>query len=69
MIKDRERTTADHLAFEIDVADCEAERARLEGLGVRVTTAEHAWIRWRSLYVDDPEGDTVEWVGSDEAVG
>jgi catechol 2,3-dioxygenase len=59
----------DHLAFAIDVADCEAKKARLEGLGVRVTTAEHTWIRWRSLYVDDPEGNTVEWVGYDEAVG
>jgi catechol 2,3-dioxygenase len=66
---DWERTTVDHHAFEIDVADYEAEKARLEGLGVRVTTAEHAWIRWRSLYVDDPEGNTVEWVWLDETVG
>jgi catechol 2,3-dioxygenase-like lactoylglutathione lyase family enzyme len=46
---DPERTTVDHLAFEIDLADYEGEKARLEGLGVRVTTAEHAWVRWRSL--------------------
>jgi catechol 2,3-dioxygenase len=63
------RTTVDHIAFEIDLADYGAERARLEGLGVRVTTAEHAWVRWRSLYVDDPEGNTVEWVCFDESVG
>ena len=66
---DPERTTVDHLAFEIDLADYEAEKARLEGLGVRVTTAEHAWVRWRSLYVDDPEGNTVEWVCYDRTVG
>ena len=66
---DRDRTTVDHLAFEIDRDDYEAEQARLEGLGVKVTTAEHTWVRWRSLYVDDPEGNTVEWVGYDEAVG
>src|SRR5215470_9111179 len=64
---DRERTTVDHLAFEIDRADYEAEKARLERLGVPVTTAEHAWVRWRSLYVDDPEGNTVEWVCYDES--
>jgi catechol 2,3-dioxygenase len=64
-----ERTTVDHLAFEIDRDDYEAEQARLEGLGVKVTTAEHAWVRWRSLYVDDPEGNTVEWVCYDESVG
>ena len=66
---DPERTTVDHLAFEIDRADYEAEKARLEGLGVPVTTAEHAWVRWRSLYVDDPEGNTVEWVCYDESIG
>src|SRR5262245_61457651 len=33
------RTTVDHIAFEIDVADYEDERARLEGLGQDVTTA------------------------------
>ena len=63
------RTTVDHIAFEIDLTDYEIEKARLEGLGVRVTTAEHAWVRWRSLYVDDPEGNTVEWVCYDETVG
>ena len=63
------RTTVDHLAFEIAEDDYEVEKARLEGLGLRVTTAEHAWVRWRSLYVDDPEGNTVELVCYDETVG
>ena len=63
------RTTVDHLAFEIAEDDYEVEKARLERLGVRVNTAEHAWVRWRSLYVDDPEGNTVEWVCYDESVG
>ncbi len=66
---DPERTTVDHLAFEIDRADYEAEKAWLEGLGVRFTTAEHAWVCWRSLYVDDPDGNTVEWVCYDESAG
>ena len=66
---DSERTTVDHLAFEIDKADYEVEKARLEGLGVQVTTAEHAWVRWRSIYGDDPEGNTVEWVCYDESIG
>jgi catechol 2,3-dioxygenase len=66
---DRERTTVDHLAFEIDFADYETEKVRLEGRGVHVTTAEHAWVCWRSLYVDDPEGNTIEWVCYNETVG
>jgi len=35
---------------------------RLEDLGLDVTTADHAWTQWRSLYVNDPEGNIVEWV-------
>ncbi len=65
----RVRTTVDHLAIEIDKTDYEVEKARLKGLGVEVTTAEQAWVRWRSLYVDDPEGNRVEWVCYDETVG
>jgi hypothetical protein len=66
---DPQGTTVDYLAFEIDIADYGVENARLEGLGFQVTTAEHAWVRWRSLYVDDSEGNTVEWVCYDETAG
>ncbi|HET6325627.1 MAG TPA: VOC family protein [Planctomycetaceae bacterium] len=61
-------TTVDHLAFEIDLADFEPERQRLEALGLAVTTAEHGWVHWRSLYVDDPEGNMVELVCYDQSV-
>jgi catechol 2,3-dioxygenase-like lactoylglutathione lyase family enzyme len=64
----RETTTVDHLAFEIDIADYDAEKGRLERLGLPVRTAEHAWVCWRSLYVTDPEGHTIEWVCHDPAV-
>ena len=63
-----EKTTLDHLAFEVGLADFEAERKRLESAGLAVTTAEHAWVRWRSLYVTDPEGNTVELVCYDPSV-
>jgi catechol 2,3-dioxygenase len=61
-------TTVDHIAFEIDLADFESEKQRLEQLGVAVSTAEHAWVHWRSLYVTDPEGHTVELVCYDPSV-
>ena len=61
-------STVDHIAFEIALADYEPEKARLESLGQTVTTAEHAWVHWRSLYVTDPEGNEVEWVCYDETV-
>jgi catechol 2,3-dioxygenase len=61
-------TTVDHIAFEIDRADFDAERERLEQMGQAVETAEHAWVPWRSLYVTDPEGNTVELVCFDRTV-
>ena len=55
-------TTVDHLAFAIALEDFASEKARLEAAGLRVETAEHAWVHWRSLYVSDPEGNRVELV-------
>lgn len=56
------RSPVDHIAFTIELADYEPEKRRLEALGVAVTTATHDWVHWRSLYVDDPQGNTVELV-------
>lgn len=53
-------TTVDHIAFTIESSDYEAEKQRLEGLGLAVSTAEHKWVHWRSMYVFDPEGNEVE---------
>ncbi len=63
-----EKTTVDHIAFAIDSAEYEPEIRRLEQLGMQVRTAEHAWVHWRSLYLDDPEGNTIEWVCYDGAI-
>jgi catechol 2,3-dioxygenase-like lactoylglutathione lyase family enzyme len=62
------KTTVDHIAFEIGLADFAAEKDRLQGLGLGVTTAEHSWVHWRSLYVRDPEGHSVELVCFDPTV-
>jgi hypothetical protein len=51
---DAATSTIDHIAFEIALADFADELNRLEGLGLQVETAEHAWVHWRSLYVSDP---------------
>ena len=61
-------STVDHLAFTIARADYEAERRRLEALGLAVSTATHAWVHWRSFYLADPDGNTVELVCYDPAV-
>ncbi|MFD1644626.1 VOC family protein [Haloarchaeobius litoreus] len=62
------RTTVDHFAFTVDLADFEAERERLEVLGVDLDFAEHEWVSWRSLYFSDPEGNRVEFVCYDESI-
>ena len=62
------KTTLDHLAFTIDMADFESERTRLEALGVPTRETTHAWVQWRSLYVDDPDGNTVEFVAFDPSI-
>jgi catechol 2,3-dioxygenase-like lactoylglutathione lyase family enzyme len=61
-------TTVDHLAFEIDLGDYDAELARLTALGLPVETATHAWVQWRSIYVRDPEGNQVELVCHDPTI-
>ena len=63
---DQERTTVDHIAFTIGLPDYDSERKRLETLGLNVETKEHEWVKWRSLYFHDPEGNRVELVCYDE---
>lgn len=62
------KSTVDHIAFGIDLDDYESEKKRLEGLGLKVTTSEHSWVHWCSLYFPDPEGNLVEFVCYDERV-
>jgi catechol-2,3-dioxygenase len=65
---DQARTTIDHITFAIDLADYDAERKRLETLGLNVEVKEHAWMNWRSLYFHDPEGNQVELVCYDQSL-
>lgn len=60
--------SVDHIAFTIALEDYASEKQRLEGLGLAVRTAEHAWVQWRSLYVEDPEGNLVELVCHDPSI-
>jgi hypothetical protein len=59
----------DHIAFEIGLEDFDAQRRCLQELGQAVQTAEHAWAHWQWLDVSDPEGNAVELVCHDPAVG
>lgn len=63
---DSKKSTVDHIAFTISKSDYEPEKKRLEDLGYEVRTAYHKWVKWRSLYVTDPEGNNIEMVCYDE---
>jgi catechol-2,3-dioxygenase len=62
-------TTLDHLAFEIPLDQYDTERMRLQAMNLelveRVWSGEHAWLRARSLFFDDPEGNTLELIAHD----
>lgn len=62
------RSTVDHIAFTIDLERYESERERLTALGLSVEVAQHDWVKWRSLYVRDPEGNEVELVCFDPSL-
>ena len=59
---DSARSTVDHIAFTIAKEDFSTEDQRLKELGVSISYSYHDWVQWRSLYIRDPDGNTVEWV-------
>jgi catechol-2,3-dioxygenase len=62
---DSAATTVDHVAFEGDRDDFDAEAERLADAGLDLDFAYHDWVSWRSLYVADPDGNRVEFVCHD----
>ena len=62
-------TTLDHIAFEIPLEHFQAERERLQRLGLdvseRIWRGEYSWLGARSLFLDDPDGNNVELIAHD----
>ena len=65
---DPNKSPIDHLAFEIDLEDYEAEKKRLTDLNVIIREDVHQWVKWRSIYFTDPDGNTVELVCHDPGI-
>lgn len=56
--------TLHHLALELAPADFEAEEQRLKALGYSVRYGKHPVVPSRTMYVDDPAGNEVEFICS-----
>jgi catechol 2,3-dioxygenase len=51
-----------HLALEVAAADFDALRERLAAAGHAIRTGQHPIIPSRTMYVDDPDGNEVEFI-------
>ena len=56
--------TLHHLALELAPEDFDAEEKRLKELGYEVRYGEHPVVPSRTMYVDDPDGNEVEFICS-----
>ena len=54
--------TLHHLAFELDPADFDAMHDHLTAQGFSIRTGQHPVIPSRTMYVDDPDGNEVEFI-------
>ena len=55
-------STFNHVAFEIDPADFEAEKLRLESHGLTVRIQHFPDMNAKALFFKDPEGNTIEFI-------
>ena len=59
------RSSLHHLALALPRAEQTAAEAWLERQGLAYRVEEFTWIGWRGVFVDDPDGNTVELVAYD----
>jgi catechol-2,3-dioxygenase len=63
-----DQSTLHHIALNVSLEDFEAEKMRLEDLGLKVKATTHEWLHVRSMYFSDPEGNLLEFVCYDPNV-
>jgi extradiol dioxygenase family protein len=61
-------STLDHIAFVIALEDYAERRRELEASGLEVKLRTFELFHWRALFVEDPEGNSVEFVCYDASV-
>jgi catechol 2,3-dioxygenase-like lactoylglutathione lyase family enzyme len=57
-----ESGTLHHFAFATDLEDFEKEQNRLQAMGIELELGKHPAFGWRSIYMHDPDGNSVEIV-------
>ncbi len=62
------QSTLHHVALNIALEDFDAEKRRLEDLGIKVNATIHEWLHVHSMYFSDPEGNLLEFVCYDADV-
>ena len=59
---DNQRSSLNHLAFEIDHADFTSEKQRLETLGLAVRVIDFPQMQAKGMFFHDPEGNLIELI-------
>ncbi|GJM19057.1 MAG: hypothetical protein DHS20C14_12700 [Phycisphaeraceae bacterium] len=66
---DWKTSTLNHLAFQIETADHEAEVARLTELGLEPRVVKFENVKSLAIFFRDPEGNTLELICHDPDAG
>jgi predicted enzyme related to lactoylglutathione lyase len=66
---DPKLTTLSHFAIRIALGDFEAEKKRIEQLGIEIVHSNtSSWLHCRMFYFFDPEGNLIEFNSHDESI-
>jgi catechol-2,3-dioxygenase len=60
--------TLHHFAFALAPEAFASERIRIQNMGIELELAEHPAFGWRSMYMYDPDGNSVELVCFDASI-
>ena len=60
--------TLHHFAFVLDQQGFNSEGDRLQRVGAELKFSKHAQFGWRSIYMHDPDGNSVELVCYDSSI-
>lgn len=57
-----------HIALSLPFAEQEAVMAWYDARGIPYRVEHFGWVRWRGVFTEDPEGNTVELVAYDTSL-